>query len=291
VKPREGVFQELVPARTGAGAGSAVRELPPLRARAIGEMLDLAIEVLRGHFTACVLLAATLWLPVLVFELLGRGLEDTAASVHEGAVLLLGLPVSYVTMAFVTLVVYGYLQGRPVGIGRALGEGARRAPALLVSTLASTLVIALGTLLCIVPGIWLAWTFSVSSAALVLERLGPLGALRRSARLVRGSFQRWAGLMALTFALMAPINVLSGVLTLPELEPWRTGIPWLQGLRFDVAYVLLAALVNGLGTALFAIVLTVLYLDQRVRSEGLDLHMGLERARDRHAARALRAHA
>jgi hypothetical protein len=139
--------------------------------------------------------------------------------------------------------------------------------------------------LCLVPGVWAAWLFSVASAALVLERLGPLAALRRSARLVRGSFPRWIGLMGLTFALMSPINVLSGLLTLPELEPWRERLSWLQGMRYDVAYVVLAALVNGLGTALFGIVLTVLYLDLRVRAEGLDLAMGLERARDRHAAR------
>jgi hypothetical protein len=108
-------------------------------------------------------------------------------------------------------------------------------------------------------------------------------------RLVRGSFPRWAGLMVLTFALMMPINVLSGLLTLPELEPWRERLAWLQGARFDVAYVVLTALVNGMGTAFFGIVLTVLYLDLRVRAEGLDLAMGLERARDRHAARTAAA--
>jgi hypothetical protein len=284
-----GAFQELVPAGAGAVAAPAPRELPPLRARDIGELLDVAVDVLRQHLTGCVLLAASLWVPVLVLDRLGSDLQPTARDIYGLAVLLLGLPVSFVSVAFVTLIVYGYLQGRPVGIGQASLLAAKRAPALLVSTLTSTLLIGLGTAFCFAPGVWAAWLFSVSSAALVLEQLGPLAALRRSARLVRGSFRRWAGLMLLSVALMAPINLLSALLTLPELQSLREQVTWLEGTPFDVAYVVLSALLSGFGTAFFGIVVTVLYLDLRVRAEGLDLAMGLERARDRHAARTAAA--
>ena len=50
------------------------------------------------------------------------------------------------------------------------------------------LLVVLATLALIVPGIWLFVSYSVAVPALLLERIGPVEALRRSFRLVRG---RW----------------------------------------------------------------------------------------------------
>ena len=66
------------------------------------------------------------------------------------------------------------------------------------------------------------------------------------------------------------------------LEP-RTG---LGTLAFDVLDVALSSVLMGLGTAFGAVVLTVFYIDCRVRSEGFDLVMRFERLRRRAAPRS-----
>jgi len=236
--------QSLVPAGRAAAereVSLAQEELPPLRARGVGEMLDTAVDVIRARFVSCVLLSTALWIPVMAFDRLGSRLSGTAGQVHSALSMLLMLPVQSLTVALVTLIVYGHLQGREVGPGRATMIGLKRAPALLICTIASTLATWFGALLCLVPGIYLAFLWSAASAALVLERLGPIAALARSAQLVRSSFKRWLGLVLVAWCLMLPFTALSGTLTDPRAAAWIRAHTDLSTGAYDVLAAALAS--------------------------------------------------
>ncbi|MFE2377679.1 hypothetical protein [Streptomyces sp. NPDC059398] len=59
----------------------------------------------------------------------------------------------------------------------------------------------LGGLALLPPAVWLWVLFSLAPAAVVFERQGPVGALRRSARLVRGAWWRICGISLLALAI------------------------------------------------------------------------------------------
>jgi hypothetical protein len=108
--------------------------------------------------------------------------------------------------------------------------------------------------------------FSLAPAAVVLERLGPVQGLRRSYRLVSGTFWRVFGILLLTLVI---IVVASFVLEIPFFI--------IEGLAGSgtVAAIIVSAIggiiVGSITRPVLAGVTVLLYLDMRMRKEGLDL--------------------
>ncbi len=266
-------------------AGSAAvdpRELPPLRPRGVGETLDTAFDVLRARFVTLILLTVPLWIPVKAFSRFAFQFDATTQLALYAPSFVALWAVQAFAVGLVVLVVYGFMQGRPVGARAAAAAALRRAPALLLTSALMGVAIGVGYTCCLIPGVVLSWLWMVAPAALVLERLGPLEALGRSARLVQRSFLRWGGIMVVQWIPAMFISTYVAVLDNPEMRLGvRTALS-MPPLLFDVLDVLVASLLHSLATVLGAVVLTVYYLDNRVRNEGFDLHMRFERLRERH---------
>jgi hypothetical protein len=65
-----------------------------------------------------------------------------------------------------------------------------RLPAVVALALLSGIIVGIGTLLCVIPGIYFYVAFAVAVPVLLVEGAGPSRALGRSRELVRG---RWVG--------------------------------------------------------------------------------------------------
>ena len=268
--------------------GSQVRdELPPLHPRGVGEILDTAVDVLRRRFLTCVGLATALWIPVTWFDRAALNLDvvDDEALGTLFAMLFAGMGAQFVVqalaVALVTVLVYRQMQGHVVGARRTFRIVLPRLPALMLMTLVVNVFIFGGMMACLVPGILLSWLWMMAPAVLILERAGPLWAMRRSARLARGSFPRWLGMMVTQTALMIPFVAVSGLaLTTAEVRDWLQGALGIGDGAYMLMDVGVSSLLSGVATAFSAVVLTVFYLDNRVRGEGFDLHMRLERIRE-----------
>lgn len=277
-----GISADGGPARTGVARRRRDRPASPahsLAPRSVGGILDTAFEVLRARFVTCVGFSALLWLPA---SILGRWVESSTVvdgAVAAGGQVVLQLVVQTVAVALVTVVVYGEMQGRHVRAGSSAMVALLRAPSLLVTTIVVNAMVFAGTLCCIAPGVLVSWLFMVTPAALVLEKLGPFQALSRSATLVRGSFWRWLGVIATQTMLVIPFSGGPALLSDPDLFEGARGWTGLSPLSFDVLQTLVLAALLGIATAFGAIVLTVFYIDTRVRTEGFDLVMRLERLR------------
>jgi hypothetical protein len=144
------------------------------------------------------------------------------------------------------------------------------APGALIGGLA-----ALGAIAGIILTIWFTIMFRMAAQAVVLERAGPVRALARSWRLVRGSFWRVLGITLLAGLIVV---VTAGVLQIPfSLFAAMAGggnslLPSTGG---NVAGILISAVggvvAGAVARPISAGVAVLLYVDLRMRREGLDL--------------------
>lgn len=128
----------------------------------------------------------------------------------------------------------------------------------------------------IVVGIWLYVMFSLATPALVLEEAGVFRSFGRSRELVRGTWWRIFGILLLagviTFLIaaiiMIPFNYFGdGFTTLTSTEPVVPGVGYLL-------LTTIGSIIAGTVTEPFAAAVTVLlYTDQRMRKEGLDIEL------------------
>ena len=144
------------------------------------------------------------------------------------------------------------------------------APGALIGGLA-----ALGAIAGIILTIWFTIMFRMAAQAVVLEREGPVRALGRSWRLVRGSFWRVLGITLLAGLIVV---VTAGVLQIPFsliAAMAGGGNSLLPGTGGNVAGILISAVggvvAGAVARPISAGVAVLLYVDLRMRREGLDL--------------------
>ena len=278
--PETRSLQRLVPVggRASVARGGGARPLASLAPRGVGGILDAALEILRARFWTCLALAVPLWVPVQVLgTLLPPDVVNTDTLALGLAQIGLSFAVQSVVVGLVCLVVYGELQGRPASLGAVLAKVLRRAPALLLLTVVTALLTGFGLACCLVPGILAAWLLMVAPAALILEGLGGRLAVRRSAFLMSRGFWRWLGVVVTQTCLVLPLSLASMALSEPSATELIEGhLGWPPGV-YDTVSILLSSSIMGLVTAFSAVVMTVFYLDSRVRHEGFDLQMRFER--------------
>jgi hypothetical protein len=143
------------------------------------------------------------------------------------------------------------------------------------SAAATAGLFALGLLLAVPTVIYLYVTYALSAAALMLERQPVLAALGRSRRLVRGSWWRVFGILLLSTIIAA---VIGQIISIPfgagSLLTYDAGNPTAVP---GIAYFLLNSLGSTIaGTITYpfsAGVAVLLYVDLRMRREGLDLEL------------------
>ncbi|MCX5147441.1 MULTISPECIES: hypothetical protein [unclassified Streptomyces] len=193
-----------------------------------------------------------------------------------------------------------------LGHGSSIGEAWRESRPQLLRLLGLTLLLALGgiviVLVLLLPGIalgsrgiavvggvaalplllWLALKFSLASPALMLEKSSVITSLRRSSRLVEGSWWRIFGITALTALITTFVSaIIVGPLTAVGLAIGLAD-SGVEGLENGTAATGWAALILSAVGAVIAQTVTMpiqsgvtvlLYVDQRIRREALDLEL------------------
>lgn len=265
----------------------------PLRPLTMGEIFGGALTTMRSHAgvvfpvsAAVAVVSAVLYLIVDLWILDVRNMPtidpnappsiqaEQAWAVLEASVpgLWASLGITLLTQAFLagflTIVVGRAVLGTTIGFGEAWEELRPRLLPLFGLAVVVTVLTALGLVAFVIPGIWIYVLLSLATPALVLER-GDIGAaLRRSRSLVRGSGWRVFGVLLAAGLL---VWVVSRVIQWPfGLD--SAGVPGLTA--GDVALRELGAAVAQTITVPFvASVTALLYVDQRIRRERLDLEL------------------
>lgn len=206
--------------------------------------------------------------------------------------------------AMLTVVVSRAVLGRPVTVADAWsgarGRILRTVGLMVVTALAGVGAIAVPVLLALLtrqPGIVLlaavagaclallvSVRFSLGIPALILERQGILGAMRRSWRLVGGAWWRTFWILALVAILQAAIGLAIGVPASLLASAFSSTDPFAAGpADLDWTYFAITGTGDMLATAitlpLAAGVTALLYMDRRIRREALDVELANAAAR------------
>lgn len=154
---------------------------------------------------------------------------------------------------------------RRPAMGAVKARLAGRWAALLPVALASTAIVAVGSLLLIVPGIIAYVTLLFAGIAVSVEGLTGGAALRRSAELTRGRRWRLFGIILLIGLIVGVIDLAASSLVNGLVGVHSTSGLWITGTISGAV-----SAVVGLWTAG---VVAVLYVDTRFRAEGLDAQL------------------
>lgn len=236
---------------------------------------------------------------------LSRALGDTLLS--SGVVVLIGLLGTIVATALLTSVTSRAVLGKSVTTAEAWRDAKPQLPKLFgltfllpliaiaiitIGTLpglliaiagssdAGTALAVLGGLGASVVALWLMIRFSLASPALMLEKQGVLKSMSRSAKLVRGSWWRVFGIQLLATIIaniVASIVVIPFALIASALS--GDGITGFLSSAGSAGWTFL--IVSGIGSVIGAMitfpisagVTVLLYIDQRIRREALDLDL------------------
>lgn len=257
----------------------------PLRPMTLADILDGGIAVIKAAPRSVFVIAATFVLPYELVSawvqrdsLADRGLAGAFTAATSGSdsnspsvtfanfalVVLAGLVLSLVTGAVAHLL-SAWFADRSATATDAIRASLRRAPALVVAWVLVHLLELAATLALVLPLLFAMPMFLVTAPAIAIEGLGPFAGVRRSWRLARARYWSlfWAGIL---------IAIVSSVLTIA-----------LSGLGLAFSFFSFGWIVDvvcrgasSLVTVPFVAAATALvYLDLRIRAEGLDLELGI----------------
>ncbi|WP_328613836.1 hypothetical protein OHS18_36595 [Amycolatopsis sp. NBC_00355] len=220
---------------------------------------------------------------------LGPGATDSQAQdalfSAFGDVFLLVLPSAALTTLLTTLL-NGFLAavmgraalGREVTFSIAWAEVRPRLLPLLGVGLVYSVVATIGLMLCVVPGVVAYVFWALASPALILERGTFKQAFSRSVKLVSRAFWRVLGILALAWVIQYLFNT---IIQLPftlgtsvfqqVLNP--SAAPVVPGTG-DLLLQGVGQIVSGtIAMPFVALVTVIIYLDQRMRREGMDIEL------------------
>lgn len=134
--------------------------------------------------------AATLWLTADFLPTPAPGAANLAATFQRlGVVEVIGVlmgGMSWILMGAVAAAALSDFGDKPLSVTEALAKAAPRMPIAYLAGVVATAGIVLGTIALIVPGVWLALTWSVGGVVAVVENSG-FKSFSRSAELTRGN--------------------------------------------------------------------------------------------------------
>lgn len=284
------------PQGPGAPSGHGKPGVVPLRPLSLGEILDGAITTMRKHAgvvfgasAVVALVSAALYLvadlsvldslnqvvtidqsatPEQQADQLLSTLGDTVTA--NGVAILITLLTQTFLAGFLTVVAGKAVLGQTIGAREAITELKPRLLPLFGLTVLVTLIVMVGLVLCLLPGIWLWVLFGLATPALILER-GKVGhALTRSRELVRGAWWRVFGVLVLATVIVTVITLIIGI-------PFGVLSGAFSATEMSVGDLLIVRLGDAIAQTIVvpfsALVTALLYIDQRMRKEGLDLEL------------------
>ncbi|MEU8761292.1 hypothetical protein [Streptomyces sp. NPDC048659] len=228
---------------------------------------------------------------------------DAVQSTMTGMVpaILIAMIATLVCAALLTVVISRAVLGRPVTIGAAWQEARPRVLPLIGLTLllavmsvaisvvamlpgllaGSAPLAAAGLLAGVVVVVWLGIRFSLASPALMLERQGIFKAMARSAKLVQGSWWRIFGITILTQLLIfvfsmivaIPFTMIAMLLSPEGIGGLLSGTSPENSWSFLITTGIGGVIIGAVTYPISAGVTALLYVDQRIRREALDLEL------------------
>lgn len=218
----------------------------------IGPVLSKAFEVLFGNFFTFIVISAVATAPAIYYE------WTLLQGAHGNWWLRTGLRtvLSALCEAMILYAAFQTLRSRPVSIAGSVARGLQRFFPVVGTSLLTSIIVTLGIFLLVVPGVIASIMLALALPVCVVEKLGPVDSLSRSAELTKG--YRWqifgtffaVGIVELVAVLALGVTRHSDTLAL---------------------YLVLLFVVAVLFRAYQSVLVAIIYHDLRVIKDGIDL--------------------
>ncbi len=259
---------------------------PPTRPLAIGEVLDLAIQI----FKATAVRGIPYGICAVTFGQLPNIYDLGSGAVRQPyggdrplwlALLFVGTVLALIAWAALLLRQRAIIERTPSTFGREIAEALRRLPFFVLATVLFLLVVGgVLALLVLVPDQYRTWIrvpliglsgylavlLSCAWPAVLVVGQGPLGALRQSVRLVWGNWWRVCAVYVVGAAAVLVLAILVAILIALVVPALVADIPVMMAVYRVLANATVAVVAPFVGALLLAV-----FGDLRVRREGLDL--------------------
>ncbi len=232
----------------------------------VGRVLGRSFGVLGRHVIQFGFMMALAFVPFaplagIAFKP-GLGGKADPSQMTSLALMAIGAVVLYVILHMIAqaVILYGTFQdmrGKPVRFGEAIVKGLARFLPILGVAICTMVAVMAGLVFFVIPGIMMTMAFYVAVAACVVEKLGPIRSMRRSAELTKG--HRWK-LFGLALVLGGLSVVGSAVLAIV-----------LAAFGNDLVLVIGRFLWEVAIGAWGAVVAAIVYHDLRMAKEGIDI--------------------
>jgi hypothetical protein len=253
-------------------ADASVTTAPPTPWRAasamrIGDVLRRSATIFAARWPSCCAIMALGWAPfsaavwISLASMNGDGPLGQASSFTIAALdflfTIFAIACLIIASAAISFDAAEAGSGRSWSFRPSLGAAVHRSPAILALEVLIWLGAAAGALLLAAPGLIVLCMSAVALPACLVERLGPIRSLARSAFLTRGD--RWR-----VFGLLCPLYVASLAL--------GRELAFVAGLTLGAVPALLITLAYYIVVGAFnSVVIGVLYVQLRVAREGADI--------------------
>jgi uncharacterized membrane protein len=228
----------------------------------IGPIFSRAWHIYAANFIVLTLVAIVISLPNL---LSGEG-QTPAVIARNVVVFIFWMIVNTVGLAVILYAAFQAMRGRPVQITDAIRRGLSRFWSIVGLAILQWLGISIGFLLLVIPGIMLFIRWSAALPACVVEGLGPLASMKRSAELTKGNRWKIFGMYVLVWLVgIVLIAIIGGIIF------GLIGAASVAGLSrgFGVGSVI-SLVLSAVLTAYINVLLVMVYHDLRVAKEGVD---------------------
>jgi hypothetical protein len=286
------------PAPVAAAGSPAVAGLE-LRPMGIGDILDRTFRLYRSHFMpfflVMLIVQSIAYVGTLAWQLsfwtqmpaAGQSAAPPGPAFFGAFALI--IPVMIVTFVLnqvgigaLTAAVSSAFLHQEVSIRKALQTVRSKLGRLVGATLLNSLIIGLGFMLCIIPGIYFSLWYLLVSQVVIIESLRPVAALRRSKELMRvktdrgfahHNYTKAALILLIMFALGA---VIGGIVSVPFAIAQAISGAHHAPSPYEPLQLLQGVLtmVVQAGVAPVGLIAMILfYYDIRIRKEGFDLEL------------------
>lgn len=239
-----------------------------------GDVLSLTARTIGSNLIPLAVIAGLCLTPVLIAELvllLDQKAALDAVALHGsmapyytavGTVTLLRFVLSLVAQGAVMFLTVEHLAGRKPRVGAAMSKVLSRVFVVIAAAFVEGLVIGVGFLLCVVPGVIFMCSYYVAVPAVVAERTGPIQALYRSAEMTRGHRVQILLLVLVGFGVSMGLGLLSLTAEIPmAISP---------GTAADVLSWAIRVAVEVVQTVVLAVLPAVTYARLRGIRDGID---------------------
>lgn len=257
--------------------------LMPTAPRSIGGVVDDAIRLYRKTLFPCFPLlivavvistAAAIWITLALQPLV----DETDPGAVLGMFLSPGVWLAYLLILLVYTFIYGALiyqidalaRGQRLPLGEVVGMGLKRLPVLLAVGILLFLMLTLGLVLLVIPGIWLWGVFQLAFVAAVIDRTGVFASFGVSRNLVRGNWWRVNVVIFVAFVLMLVVATVIGGLA-GIIAGIAGGAEFLVSPAGQAIQQVISGLLNLFTLSFYPCVLLAVYYDLKLRREGADL--------------------